>query len=196
MRARCTAPCKWFCDEKLYWSYNWSIRTHIFWHWESLIWLCIQLFQVMPLICKQDIYNPDSKQLSATRGCCAAACQHTRWQQINNVINSYLNFLREIIFVNYGCDIVVIDQSTRTFTEILNQILEYVLQRFEKYKHYPEMTQLFFYRKSIHTMYFMQKYSYATNFFYILSRYNVCMLLGIYMIDQHKVAHNCEVEGN
>ena len=35
--------------------------------------------------------------------------------------------------------------------------------------------------------------------FHILSCYNhklKCILLGFYVIDQHKVAHNCEVEGN
>ena len=34
--------------------------------------------------------------------------------------------------------------------------------------------------------------------FHILSRYNhkrKCILLGFYVIDQHKVVHNCEVEG-
>ena len=34
--------------------------------------------------------------------------------------------------------------------------------------------------------------------FHILSRYNhkrKCILLGFYVIDQHEVAHNCEVEG-
>lgn len=35
--------------------------------------------------------------------------------------------------------------------------------------------------------------------FHVLSHYNhknKCNLLGFYVIDQYKVAHNCEVEGN
>ena len=44
----------------------------------------------------------------------------------------------------------------------------------------------------------LQKYSVSVELFHILSHFNhkcKCILLGFYVIDQHKVVHNFEVEG-